>query len=191
MDAKIIICQEMFVNMKRCYYIKSIDNDRLKNFAANLSDSEISSDYDKYAEKAKIIMQESLKEKTYTYDKDDLILSSIFLLGASCLMSGSIMFSEPIQILTLGSWVFRLGSFFYLFGSLICLFSFKKLENEKFLKKYIDLIIIIINICGSVSFISGGIIFQLGYINGAILWICGSSFFSLASVLMFYNIIIK
>jgi mRNA (2'-O-methyladenosine-N6-)-methyltransferase len=83
MDAKIIICQEMFVNMKRCYYIKSIDYERLKNFAANLSDSEISSDYDKYAEKAKIIMQESLKEKTYTYDKDDLILSSIYDLDHS------------------------------------------------------------------------------------------------------------
>jgi mRNA m6A methyltransferase catalytic subunit len=82
-DAKIITCQEMFVNMKRCYYVKSIDYDRLKNLAANLSDSEISSDFDKYSEKAKVIMQESLKEKTYTYDKDDLILSSIYDLDHS------------------------------------------------------------------------------------------------------------
>ena len=77
-DEKIVIVDELIVNMKRCYYIKSIDYERLKKFFTKLSDYEINPDLDKYLEKAKQIMLESLKETVHKYDKDDIILNAIY-----------------------------------------------------------------------------------------------------------------
>lgn len=72
-ENKILTCEEMFINMKRCYYVKQIDYERLKPFVMNLTDCEVNPDYDKYQEKAKTIMQDVLKETVYEYDKDDLL----------------------------------------------------------------------------------------------------------------------
>ncbi len=75
MDNKILFSEELFVNQKRCYYIKSVDFDRLQNLSTNMTDCDINSDFDKYVEKAKIIMLECLNEKTFSYDKDDIVFS--------------------------------------------------------------------------------------------------------------------
>lgn len=73
-ENKIIISsEEMLINMKRSYYIKSIDIDKIKTHLSNISDSDINADYEKYLEKAKTIMLECLKEKVNDYDKDDLM----------------------------------------------------------------------------------------------------------------------
>jgi mRNA (2'-O-methyladenosine-N6-)-methyltransferase len=77
-DSKIITCEELFVNKKRSFYIKTIDFDRLQNLSTNMTDCEINPDYDKYAEKAKMIMIECMKEKTFTYDTDDIIYSTMY-----------------------------------------------------------------------------------------------------------------
>lgn len=76
-DAKAVVCEEMFINMKRCYYIKSIDYDRLKSYQASI-DVEMNNDYDKYVEKAKSIMLDCLKETNYDYDKDDIVINYVY-----------------------------------------------------------------------------------------------------------------
>jgi mRNA (2'-O-methyladenosine-N6-)-methyltransferase len=77
-ENKIITAEEMFVNMRRCYYIKNVDYEKLKNFSQNLTDCEIGTDFDKYVEKAKIIMQEYLRETKIEYDNDDMIVNAMY-----------------------------------------------------------------------------------------------------------------
>lgn len=77
-DSRIVNVEEMFINMKRCYYIKAVDIDKLKNYHNNLVDCEISYDFDKYLEKAKMITADCLKETTYEYDTDDVIVNALY-----------------------------------------------------------------------------------------------------------------
>lgn len=77
-ESKLITYEEMNINMKRCFYVKSIDYDKLKNYSSSLNDCEINVDYDKYIEKARAIMFECLKETTYEYDKDDVIINALY-----------------------------------------------------------------------------------------------------------------
>ena len=78
-EGNVIQIEEIFINMRRSFYIKSADYDKLKTYSGSLSsDCEISSDFEKYLEKAKGIMMECLKETSNQYDKDDLILSAVY-----------------------------------------------------------------------------------------------------------------
>jgi hypothetical protein len=75
-EAKIITYEEMYINMKRAYYIKSIDLDKLKIYNNNLIDCELNNDLDKYLEKAKNIMFECLKETKQDFDGDDILINN-------------------------------------------------------------------------------------------------------------------
>jgi mRNA (2'-O-methyladenosine-N6-)-methyltransferase len=74
-ERKVLSCEEMVINMRRCFYIKNINYDKLRTLNV---DVEMNTDYDKYIEKAKNIMIETLKETKRDYDKDDIVVNYIY-----------------------------------------------------------------------------------------------------------------
>lgn len=74
-ENKVLTYEELFIDMKRTYYIKSIDYERLKTITI---EGEISPDFDKYVEKAKNIMLGCLKETAYEFDKEDMVVNSFY-----------------------------------------------------------------------------------------------------------------
>ena len=76
LKTQIISCEEMLISMRRCYYIKTIDLEKLKNFYNSILDCKINQDFDKYLEKAKSIACDCMKETDILYDQDDIIHNS-------------------------------------------------------------------------------------------------------------------
>ena len=68
----LITCEEISINLKRAYYIKSVDMEQLSKYRITLPDSKINPDYDKYYEKAKNIAINCIKNKIPENDKDNL-----------------------------------------------------------------------------------------------------------------------
>jgi mRNA (2'-O-methyladenosine-N6-)-methyltransferase len=73
---QIITYEEMLICSRRCYYIKSIDLEKLKIFTSQINDYKITNDFDIFLEKAKLIATDCMKEINYTYDEDDIIANS-------------------------------------------------------------------------------------------------------------------
>lgn len=68
--------EEILIASRRCFYIKTIDLDKLRGFLNQISDCKISNDFDKYLEKAKSIAIDCMKEKNINYDEDDIIVNN-------------------------------------------------------------------------------------------------------------------
>ena len=87
----IIQNEEMIINLKLCYYVKSIDYDKLKSITQE--DSEICQDFEKYSEKAKIISYNCINEANCSYDKDN-ILNTNYVYDNSHMVSSGFLNSK-------------------------------------------------------------------------------------------------
>jgi mRNA (2'-O-methyladenosine-N6-)-methyltransferase len=91
-DIRAITCEDMYINMKRCYFIKAINHDRLRGVTV---DVDLTIDYDKYVEKAKAIMLESVRETNYEYDKDDIVVNYLDSESQHKKVKKEILYTEP------------------------------------------------------------------------------------------------
>jgi mRNA (2'-O-methyladenosine-N6-)-methyltransferase len=73
-EHNLIECEEIAINLKRCYLIKNISIEKLKQFKEeNLDTFTINQDFDKYSEKAKSITLNFLKGDYFINIIDDLM----------------------------------------------------------------------------------------------------------------------
>jgi len=73
---QLLTCEEILIASRRCFYVKSIDLEKLRGYFNQISDCKISNDFDKYLEKAKSIAIDCMKETNINYDEDDIILNN-------------------------------------------------------------------------------------------------------------------
>lgn len=76
MKLQLVSCEEILIGSRRCYYIKSIDLEKMRGYLNQISDCKISNDFDKYLEKAKSIAIDCMKETNVNYDEDDIIANN-------------------------------------------------------------------------------------------------------------------
>lgn len=68
--------EEILIGSRRCYYIKSIDLEKLRGHVSQISECKMSHDFDKYLEKAKTVAIDCMKETNINYDEDDIIANN-------------------------------------------------------------------------------------------------------------------
>ncbi len=76
MKLQLLSCEEILISSRRCYYIKSIDSEKLRGYMSQISECKISNDFDKYFEKAKLVAIDCMKETNMNYDEDDIIANN-------------------------------------------------------------------------------------------------------------------
>ncbi len=74
-EAQAIKFEEVIINMKRGYYILAADINKLI-MLRNASVSDITTDFDKYKDKAVLMMHDYLKEAHYDIDEDSILQSN-------------------------------------------------------------------------------------------------------------------
>lgn len=130
-------------------------------------------------------------------DCASIVIVVAYFLGGLFFELASILYWPTFdpEVANLGTWIFRIGSFCYMAGSFTSLkqiFAAYEVEENKPAKDlgyYMWICCILFYILGSVLFLIGGMLSQVGYQLAAHVWNGGSASFALGSTFGFIETI--
>lgn len=142
-----------------------------------------------------ISMKKNQKDESDPFKKLSIIkfiITISYLLGGLCFEIASVLYWPTWNIIHIGTWIFRLGSISYLIGSF---FSIREIINiyknkDKDCCYYLWIMCILFYNIGSIFFLTGGVLSQLGYFDiSSYFWIIGSVGFAAGSTFGFIGTI--
>ena len=153
---------------------------------------------------AKLLAKPKLEQDsliTESPDKNVLVdwktgvwIQIFYTLGGLQFLIASILYWPYFEnTATTGTWIFRIGSFCYIIGSLVCLKTlldpYKSKDEMWSLSTKMWMSVLIFYMLGSLCFITGGILSQLSQPFSVEMWIIGSVSFTLGASFCMIEII--
>ena len=117
----------------------------------------------------------------------NIFISMTYVLGGIFFEAGSILYWPTFTTGTLGTWIFRFGSIFYLIGTFNLLnMTLKQYEEKKKDRPFFMFMSsLIFYALGSLTYILGGVLSEMHYKLSGEVWLVGSVFFSLGALFTF------